>query len=191
MDKLTASQLDSILNFLDKSQSGFDRWSDIFDSLQFDYDKYNLTYLSILKTNNYINTIDFEGDTPPYAQITEFGRAFIHTTSFFDKIENDTISKAKAKFDLKQTKRQYYLFWIITPIAVIGGFIGIISGITIWTSKSQHLPYSQKQVDSIISNRVDSIFALRYKTKATDDSNKIIVDSFSYKKGLNIRQIIN
>jgi hypothetical protein len=117
MDKITAQYLDSILEYLDKSKFVADSWDSVLNLLKINYDKYNFSLLSILKTKGYINVLSSE-NAPPDVQITDEGRAFIHTSSFFRSLrQTDT--------DVKRENIKLIIASVSPIIAIISIVVNI------------------------------------------------------------------
>lgn len=57
----------------------------------------------------------------------------------------------KSRYELKITKRKYFLFWVITFFAVIGGIKGIVDLVKVSETKSLHeqIIFQSKRLDSL------------------------------------------
>jgi len=95
MNEISARQLDSILTYLDKSDSTWTDWSEILISLKIN-EEIKSSLLSILIIKGYIESIESSSSDSVLISLTDNGRSFINTSSFLSELaENTEIGKGQ------------------------------------------------------------------------------------------------
>jgi hypothetical protein len=135
-----------------------------YAALEFELKKYEL----IEKTNS-----PFENEY----QLTNLGKNIINDYGGLERylnIKNGLIEKAerdikKSKYDLALTKRQYYIFWVLFLLSLLGGISGFIS------IKSSFK--SNDRIKTNLENRLDSVINLYHTNKLDLERQQLVIDS--------------
>ena len=145
MDKLTAKQLDEILMFLNNSNS-FYNWVNLLEHLTIDQKDGNKLF-SILSSKDYIKHTAFIGGAKT-VEISDSGRAFVHTSSFSRERIADKRKELKSNTALTIDIISKILSISGVVVSIYLGYLNYDKGLTIKQLEKEKLTLKTK-IDSL------------------------------------------